>query len=199
MNKTEIIDLCDAETPVCDAPEPFPLFEDQGVGLRTAAGNPLVCGGAYLETDCYEYKSDQRLWVEGPSLRNSRVDATSVELPNGTFWIMSSYSGDEQYTTELYQDGTFIDGPDLPNYGHVGYPCSTQLSETQTFYGNEFGFIDDHISNTFEETPNHMPNSAYGAACGAATTADGTRILIVAGGYGSTDFKSVLMYVAGQW
>ena len=68
-----------------------------------------------------------------------RVDTVGAELPNGTFWIMGSYSGAQEYTTELYNEGFFTAGPDLPDYGHVGIPCATQVTDDITFFGNDFG------------------------------------------------------------
>ena len=76
-------------------------------------------------------------------------------------------------------NNAFNDGPDLPE-GDVGYPCSTQVTDDITFYGNEYGYLYDGRLGYFD--PIDMPNSAYGASCGAATLQDGTRIIVVAGG-----------------
>ena len=57
----------------------------------------------------------------------NRYAPAVVELPNGTFWILSGQHTGNQYTTEIYQNGEFIPGPELPQDSYTERPCATQV------------------------------------------------------------------------
>ena len=189
-NDVELVDLCaNGTTSTCPKPADLPRGMYEGSGLRTTKGNPLACGGEYDVMVCQEYVKESDSWVDGPEMMGSRVDTTAVELTNGSFWIMGSYTGDDVFTTEILVDDGFISGPDLPT-GNVGYPCSTQVTDDITFYGNQFGFLFDSRVGEFVETDMIMPHTAYKAACGAATLPTGERLIVVAGGYDEVTVQS---------
>ena len=184
-----MVDLCGDGQTTCPKPANLPVGRSQGSALRTAAGNPLLCGGDYEDSTCLEYIPETDSWANGPVMTGSRVDTTSVEFPNGTFWIMGSYRGPDVYTTELLDGDIFVDGPSLPLLGNVGFPCSTQVSNDITFYGNNFGYLYEDGIGDFERTED-MLYTAYGASCGAATLQNGTKIVVVAGGITSSTAQS---------
>ena len=55
-----------------------------------------------------------------------------------------------------------------------------------TFFANDNGYIYSASAGTFEDTS--MPRRAYHAMCGAATTPEGDRVVVVAGGYDRDTF-----------
>ena len=97
----ELVDLCDDGQTVCPKPANLPRAISQGSALRTTEGNPLLCGFDSNEKRCLEYVKESDSWVYGATMSGSRVDTTAVEFPNGTFWIMGSYTGVDTFTTEL--------------------------------------------------------------------------------------------------
>ena len=100
----EVIDLCSGS---CSRPLPsLPYENSDGVSLRTpGAGNPLFCGGVTNETACHEFDPLLDEWVGGPVMLGQRFQTPSVELGNGTFWLMGSVSRSDYYSTERYEEG----------------------------------------------------------------------------------------------
>ena len=135
-----------------------------------------------MRQECLEYNPETDSWTEGLRMIGYRAGSATVELPNGTFWIMDDLYTDFQLTSEIYQDGQFYPGPDVPFLGHNGVPCATQVTDDLTFFGNDRGYFYSAARGTFEETNDRMPHTSYAAQCGSATLADGTRVVIVAGG-----------------
>ena len=100
----EVIDLCSGG---CSHPLPsLPYENGDGVSLRTPrAGNPLFCGGITNQTACHEFDPLLDEWVVGPVTLGQRFQTPSVELGNGTFWLMGSESTQDYFSTERYEDG----------------------------------------------------------------------------------------------
>ena len=101
----EVIDLCSGG---CSHPLPsLPYVNMDGVSLRTQGiGNPLFCGGLTSQHACHEFDPLLDEWVRGPRTLGQRFQTPSVELGNGSFWLMGSKSSvEDYYTTERYEDG----------------------------------------------------------------------------------------------
>ena len=181
----------------------FVASDGLGVSMRTPRGNPFFCGGSYSPgNSCYEYLSESDTWAPGPNMTEDRELSAVVELPNGTFWILGGYYN--KRTTEIYEDGEFFQGPDLPEDFSGDTPCATQITDDLTFIGSDsFGYLYSATTGAFEKTADPMPNSADTAACGSATLANGNRVVVVAGGnYGNTlDESASMIYdiTTNQW
>ena len=101
---------------------------------------------------------------------------------------------DDCYTTEFYQNGNFTSGPDLPPDSYATYPCATQVTDDLTFYGGgTFSYLYSHSAGEFQIVKALFPAPHYGAACGSATMADASRVVVVAGGSWNTFLKSVFI------
>ena len=180
----------------------LPYENDRGVTLRTVEGNALLCGGRVSSRDCIGYDPVSQSYVLFGTLLNvDRYRSASVELPNGTFWILggTDENAESAYTTEYFvgADVEFIMGPEIPPTGGCDTPCASQVNDTVTFYGNDVGYLFDSQKPGFRETDDPMPRSANAAACGSATLEDGSRVLVVAGGNDevqSTVLSSVMMF-----
>ena len=114
-------------------------------------------------------------------MTDEREYSAVVELPNGTFWILGGKYN--KRTTEIYDNGEFTPGPDLPEDFSGDSPCATQVTDELTFIGGEtFEHLYSATTGAFEKTADLMLNSAERAACGSATLANGNRAVVVAGG-----------------
>ena len=100
----EVIDLCSTR---CSRALPLlPYDNGAGVSLRAfGTGNPLFCGGVTNRTACHEYDPLLDEWVVGIMTLGLRTKTPTVELGNGTFWLMGSESSFDYNTTEKYEDG----------------------------------------------------------------------------------------------
>ena len=180
---SEFIDLCSGDGQSCPtSPPDYPLNTYGGVALRTPGGNPLFCGGGLFIPDCFEYLLDEGTYIQAPSLPRSRYYAARVELNDGSFWILGGRN-EERSTTDFYIDGTFVTGPDLPTDNDDDVPCAVQIDADTTFFGSyNQAFFYDHTVGVFQETT-PSPLLIKGAQCGAITTEDGRRKVVVAGGF----------------
>ena len=185
IEDTEIVDLCSDGVNTCSAP-PF-LPDDtmviEGVSLRTPEGNPLFCSSEDSAQTCLEYVPESGSWMPGPDMMGNRVGSAVAELPNDRFWILSGNQYGDQYSTEYYEDNTFISGPRITDEGYDFYPCAVQISDDLTFFANGASYIYSAERGTFETTNEQMLFPSKNSACGAATTADGSRIVVLAGGF----------------
>ena len=72
MNDVDLLDLCSpsgdgAPDASCPAPTPMNRPDSQGVALRTAEGNPLLCGGRgdlKRTEECEEYVPETGEWIQ---------------------------------------------------------------------------------------------------------------------------------------
>ena len=132
-----------------------------------------------------------------------RDSSAVAELPDGRFWILGgSRDFNDRYTSEYYDGDQFRSGPVLPLDGFIDCaPCAVQVTEDITFFGNALGFLYREPTKVFEETSAPMIYPSCFSACGAATTADGSRIVVVAGGVDGNylDRVQVLDVATGVW
>ena len=138
ITSVELIDLClDDDVTTCIQPQDLSRGGDDGISLRTPTGTPLFCKG-YHDIGCYEYDPSSNTWNErSPTLGSRYEGAATVELPDNRFWILGGTQGDE-YTTEYYVNGQFVEGPALPEeIGDSYFPCAASIDADLTFYSNE--------------------------------------------------------------
>ena len=170
----------------CAKPADFPDSRGAGVSLRTAEGNPLFCGEGGLNDlgrECKEYDPAAGEWSDGPDMLEERISASSVELANGTFWVLGSYVYPEKYTSELYQEGGFVQGPELPHDNADIVGCAAHVTDSVTFYAKYASYLYDGDGGEFVRTSDSMPEDADHAFCGTITREDGSKMVVVAGGY----------------
>ena len=199
---TELFDLSGLDK-TCSAVPNFPIVDKSGVSsLLTEEGNPLVCGGYPGYTDCHIFEPDTYQWIEGPNLLYQRDWSTSVELPGNRHWIANSYFFSSGHgNSEIYQDGEFVQGPDLPNEDLYDYPCAVKISDGEIFYANGRSYIMDTATMEFTETSNQLIFISYESNCGLATKSNGERMIVIAGGR-TTGFESAVQIydiAAGTW
>ena len=201
-SSAEYLDLCDDSSDTCSAPPDLPQNSNNGVSLTTAEGNPLFCGGQSLPGECYELVPEDNTWVEGPQLLGQRTNSAFTKLSDGRWWILSGQATNDQFSSEYYDDGRFTIGPTLPTEGYeTCSPCAVEVDENRIFYGNKLGWLYVVNQNQFRPTNNPMLFESCGAACGSATKADGSKIIVVAGGNdnGRTDRVQILDPVFETW
>ena len=74
------------------------------------------------------------------------------------------------------------------------------MTDDLTFFGTGRGYMFSWLEQTFSETEDPMPYPSIEASCGSATTEDGSRIIVVAGGYyDSTSQSRVQVFDGRTW
>ena len=56
-----------------------------------------------------------------------RTLSAYVELSDGSFWILGGLDSEDWFTTEIYSEGVFSPGPELPTLGYNDRPCAVQV------------------------------------------------------------------------
>ena len=200
---SELIDLCGCtDCGTCIQPVDAPMANIDGITLRTPEGNPLICGGDRLDRECYEYQPETNSWVQGPSTIGNREGSATVEVSEGKFWILSGMT--DAYTSEIYENGEFSTGPNLPIVGDNAYPCAAKVNESTIFYGNDNAYLMRGLTGLFTDISAGQPYDFYETSCGCVTRSDGTRIIVAAGGfnrYSAGYYSSSYIYdlEIGQW
>ena len=64
--------------------------------------------------NCYEYSNGQ--WIDGPTMIHQRNLASVAEFGgDGSYWVVGNYGSTGNFrTSEIYRDGGFVEGPELP-------------------------------------------------------------------------------------
>ena len=177
----------------CIQPQPYP----QKVYGLTGSNN-LFCGGvvdgSIYSKKCYEL--NEKTWTPASNLIRARVSASSIRLPNGSFWISGGYPDTSETTSEIMvkYNGGFAVSAALPTPmdGH----CSAIINKTHVFmagsvYNGKVAYIVNVATEPFGFSPlPPMFRDRYGAACGTILSTPKSNLsstkylLIVAGGYG---------------
>ena len=94
----------------------YELYRHTQVSLATPDGNPLFCGGYRTSRDCWQFIPENNSWIAGPpELLGSRFESASVQLGNGSHWVVDSANYPDYFTSEILTgEGDFVPGPDTP-------------------------------------------------------------------------------------
>ena len=184
ISYSEIVDMSGQDL-TCTQPPYFPYIDTNGgISLQTEDGNPLFCGGGALLNGCWEYQPLIHMWVEGPNMNLPRVRAATVPFTNGTFWVMGGSNEATRDSSELLQNGEFSFGPSLEALYNNASACATWISDDLIFYKSWSAYLFDTTTGTFEDISSGMEFPLYeGSQCGTFTGVDGSRMVVVAGGY----------------
>lgn len=182
---SQVVNL-DGDGRICSAPKDLPFAWREMASLVTDDGSPLVCGGNDASNakvkDCYRYVVGDNDWVkeDNVALANPKSGLGSIEVSPNKFWVFGGDAPD----SEVYYNGNFIDGPDLPA-DRFNDPCMVKIDDTRTFIASTFdqnGYIYDWSTNDFTDYPGLLPLKPYGAACGLAKKANGDKLIVIPGG-----------------
>ena len=186
----EVIDFS-GQGLTCTTPAPLPYNVYETSTLKTAEGNPLICGGQGHEYECREYIPEQDVWMARANLIYSRQYSPSVEIANNNYWIAGGF--EIASTSELYiaESASFVEGPSIPSDARNTAPCAVRISDDLSFYAGQGSYIYDWTTATATPTATPIPAEAYGSICGLAIASSGEMSIVVAGG----DFGSVLVYI----
>ena len=113
LSSSELIDLSGVGNG-CIRPDDLPAPATGMSSLKTPAGNPLACGGSYHDDSCLEYVPSETRWIPGPNLLFERRNSPTVQLANGSYWMLCSALGTGIATSEIYEDGVFRQVPGPP-------------------------------------------------------------------------------------
>ena len=201
LSESEYVDLPDGSIVSCRAPAPLPNATHAGATLKTSEGNILVCGGDVPKDACQEYDPKSNTWYVGPTMLQERFGPASTEIADGSYWILSGGGGALSTTTEIYTDGTFIEGPSLAGLSYSTlFMCAAALSDELTFVGaNEGAFIYNWATEEFENITSGFEFSALQAQCGTFIAPDGSKQLVVAGGAPDIDRSRILDVETRIW
>ena len=136
----------------CQRPSDFPVRGNGHSSLKNEQGNPLVCGGIFsneteISQQCYQYQPEIDSWEAGPTTMNERYYSPTAEVSAGKYLIAgegfrlaTSEPLDYDFNTEIYQNGEFTLGPDLPDpfIPFFERPCVAKISEDRTFYSDGY-------------------------------------------------------------
>merc|ERR1711936_1271062 len=220
----ELLDLHSDSSVDCDIPH-YPYYEDNPNyndfgGPVGAVINDMVtlCAGVYQGLDqvpsfdsvdeCYFYDPSTKSWEHFPSLFKER--SVDVTLSDGRWWTVSGLLGGWfDKSTEIFADGVWLPGPDLPFGWVVG--CGAQVGPNITLlvggyddviYGTpnytNRAWMYDWETSLYEEI---MPLSEARNAMACIAVDD--RTLMVTGGYtsqhGSFDTVEVFNMDTRSW
>lgn len=187
LSNAEVVNLA-GDGKVCSAPADLPFQIEEMASLLTAQGEPLSCGG-YMgatgeKTDaCFRYVAGNDEWVTyEASLIDPRRGIISVEVSPNKYWILGEF-GSGSTTTEIYEDGQFTQGPDVPEA--VSFPCAVRITDDLTFLGGTDttnAYVFDWRSMEFTLYPDVLTNPARGSICGLTTDPGGAQSIVIGGG-----------------
>ena len=99
-------------------------------------GKPIICGGWKVDK-CYTFDQVENRWINRLSLDRPRQNAASVQLDDGTWYIMGGRDNTADSvnldTTLILKDGVFQLGPRLP-YA-TNNPCVAKVSQAMHLHG----------------------------------------------------------------
>ena len=216
LRGAELIDLS-GEGRTCTFPRDLPSPRYGLSSLKTRDGNPLACGGrednsltaGEASQRCYEYNPNNDNWdsgLFGPSLRHPRYFSPTAEIANGDYWVagigypfqVNEFDEFQDFSSEVFQDGSFVSGPDLPSpdFSFFESPCAARISDDRTFYSDgRTALIYNWNTGTFTE----MASPEYGvnnAQCGFARKANGQEIIVMV----HNDYNAIILdLVLNEW
>ena len=202
LTSSELVDLS-GNGITCSPPADLPYGDDGMSSLKTLSGNPLVCGGRYDDTDCLEFSPAGNEWLEGPQLLFERQFSPAIELTNGSYWVLSASTASPSgfNNSEISTADGFVLGPDVPTNTYSRFPCAVKISEDEVFFANDVSYIFDKRTGLFEETEYQLEFEVDEAQCGLATKSDGSRMVVISGGFITGYYDSVQIYdlETGLW
>ena len=115
------------------APYPLQLF---GSIIMEYEDRPMICGGSPATAACHRFNPATNIWESGFNMLNSRHSSSTASLSCNEQWIIGGVLGDSQptFTSEIFKDGVFRPGPDLPEPMSEG--CAVTINSTHIFIGN---------------------------------------------------------------
>ena len=180
--------------------------------LKTQEGNPLVCGGEITVpntidglTHCFNYDPINDAWEAGAETINERFFSPTAEISQGKYMILGEgfrLSTSEplhyDFNTEIYQNGIFTLGPDLPEpfTFFLQRPCAAKISEDKTFYSDGYTSMIYDWSSSSWTNPRGLDYSRI-VQCGYARKANGDEMIVVVGEHG--DHTQVLDLFNNEW
>jgi len=179
------------ENAVCQVVSDFPDGEYGGVGTFIN-DKAFICGGYYYYgylNECYSWNIETNHWDDEASMNEKRVDAAAIMLSDEQWWVTGGFNDNGVLdSTEVYDVTTkqFTPSINLP----------TEMDEHNIFHINDthIGLLGPshtlsvYIFNRATETwsviatlPEYRP---YQCIAGIVEYPDGTRGIMVSGGYG---------------
>ena len=157
----------------------------------------MACGGYGLPESCYEYNPLNDAWFLGPATFDVfRIGSASVELTDGTFWVLSGNTTDAQDSSELFVDNRFVEGPSLEGLDTTDNMCAVAIDERYTFFAGATAYIYDWTSEQWEDISNGWDFTARDAMCGMYSTDNGAKHIVVAGGDNFPQDKTKILDLA---
>ncbi len=165
---TKTIESCPVQ------PAPYPYDVELSVALKHQNKFVICSGRGYSSTynsDCHSYDFINDKWELEPfKLEPERIGAMSVEIRSNEWLIMGGYdrNHDTLSDTQLFNDGKFIPGPQLPT--PIFFGCAVMLDEERLFVsggsGTERNFFLDINTNQWAELAQRSYLAWEGASCG---------------------------------
>ena len=98
VSEVEAFDLS-GQGRTCTAPASLPYATFETSSLKTADGNPFICGGQRSESLCQEYIPELDSWEDREGLLDRRQASPAVEIANNDYWIIGGF--EEPDTSEI--------------------------------------------------------------------------------------------------
>ncbi len=199
-SEMSVIDLSDA-TRRCSPRSVGPfadLEDDLTVHGTVVGGEILACG--YERSDCFTYDVTADEWMPDDRWREEDRYLPSGLDVGGRHWVFGGgVEGDYRNSTEVFDGDGFQSSFDLP----VGtaYQCMVSLGDGRRVFlatgyniGSRAFIVDTSDGGAVEVAPLPLvqADSVVASACGLATTEDGTRLVVYAGG--TDGFRHTLVF-----
>jgi len=181
-------------TTSCD----FPLPEGRygHIGVTTADGNTLVCGGfdfTELLSSCLQFNYQTKTWQTHSSLLSkNRYRASSVTLSSGVY-VLGGQSGAQSSSDYLAKgSSTWTPGPNIPG-GQVQYSCAAKLSESEFvilggLYDRTQARVYNELTGQWREWP-RLSVGVYGHSCVAL---GGDKVVMAGGSSNGATGRTVI-------
>ncbi len=196
LDNVQVINLA-SEIQSCLTPSDYPLSVWGPVGTMFN-GSPLVCGGFDDVNDnslneCYQYNYQDNIWAPtNQNMLESRVAPAASMVDSATLFISGGGFGssldNSLDSTEVYHNGTFSYGPNLPSarYIHCQVTLNTSHIAILGGYNGTDLFYDFHLldwdSHSWIEMP-EMPIDMFIDPCGLIKNSVNGQELVVLGDY----------------
>ena len=177
----EVFDLVD-DSVICEALEDFPVQVAAASGGLINNSVPIICGGLNnFRGDCHIPGNTN----DGPlaTLITPRSSTASIAMGN-TLWITGGahvFNNSPLSSTEIVDDlAIVVDGPELPMtmFGH----CIVKLNQTTFLFMYERKtFFYDYSNQVWSYGPDMKYKRTY-FGCGKMTSANGSVVVVAAGG-----------------
>ena len=191
---TQSADFSLVDTSVSTSPW-FPIFPG-GTNTGFAVGffykkGFFACGGHSQSEVCQHLALGADEWTAMPSMPNIRRSAGFVALGRTTLWVLggTNMAGDVQQTTDMFSNGKWYPGPDLPNNAGWKKQCVHKISNTEIIVAGgldsggsatKAAFIYDLMDEAWTRMDDYHNSARHKSACAVHALSYGEkRVFIV--------------------